>query len=132
MNPATIYLSTGLAIFLMGAVGLFWHTRLIRRALSLNFMGAGVFLFLVALGRRSSTPFADPVPHALVLTGLVVAVSTTALLLVLICRYFETGGGQPDGDPPPDNQKEKPKDETPKTAPENETPELAAGKEADR
>lgn len=128
MTPAAIYLSTGLAIFLMGAVGLFWHTRLIRRALSLNFMGAGVFLFLVALGRRSSTPFADPVPHALVLTGLVVAVSTTALLLVLICRFFETGGDQPDGDSPPAEPEDQPADEVPKSA----APERGAREEADK
>jgi multicomponent Na+:H+ antiporter subunit C len=127
MNPATIYLSTGLAIFLMGAVGLFWHTRLIRRALSLNFMGAGVFLVLVALGRRSSTPFADPVPHALVLTGLVVAVSTTALLLVLICRFFETGGGPPDGD-----RKDRPEDDASETAPQSDPPKPDAEEEADR
>ncbi len=127
MTPAAIYLSTGLAIFLLGAVGLFWHTRLIRRALSLNFMGAGVFLFLVALGRRSSTPFADPAPHALVLTGLVVAVSTTALLLVLICRFFETGDGQPD-----ENPKDRPKDDASETTPESDPAEPGAGEEASR
>jgi multicomponent Na+:H+ antiporter subunit C len=125
MTPAAIYLSTGLAIFLLGTAGLFWHTRLIRRALSLNFMGAGVFMFLVALGRRSSTPFADPVPHALVLTGLVVAVSTTALLLVLICRFFETGGGQPEDDDsagddsPQENATREPMAEATQTAPES-------------
>ncbi|MFP4349004.1 MAG: cation:proton antiporter subunit C [Thermodesulfobacteriota bacterium] len=90
MTTAGLYLATGLAVFVLGAVGLFWHSNLIRRALALNFMATGVFLFLVALGRRSTIPFADPVPHALVLTGIVVAVSTTALLLVLICRFHET------------------------------------------
>lgn len=90
MTTAELYLATGLAIFVLGAVGLFWHSKLVRRALALNYMATGVFLFLVALGRRSTVPYADPVPHALVLTGLVVAVSTTALLLVLICRFRET------------------------------------------
>jgi multicomponent Na+:H+ antiporter subunit C len=132
MTPAAIYLSTGLAIFLMGAVGLFWHTRLIRRALSLNFMGAGVFLFLVALGRRSSAPFADPVPHALVLTGLVVAVSTTALLLVLICRFFETGGGLADGEPSQGDPEDQTADEAPETAPKSAAPKSGAEEEADQ
>lgn len=90
MTTAAIYLTTGLAVFIIGVVGLFWNRNLVRRALSLNFMATGVFLFLVALGRRDPMPFADPVPHALVLTGIVVAVSTTALLLVLICRFYET------------------------------------------
>jgi len=103
MNPAGLYMATGLLITTLGLVGLFAHTNLVRRALALNFMGAGVFLFIVALGRRQAAPFADPVPHALVLTGIVVAVSATALLLVLICRHHETeaasadpaGGGRP-------------------------------------
>ena len=90
MTTAALYLSTGLIVFVLGTVGLFWHSNLVRRALSLNFMASGVFLFLVALGRRSPVPFADPIPHALVLTGIVVAVSATALLLVLVCRYHET------------------------------------------
>lgn len=90
MSSAAIYLAAGLAIFLLGAAGLFLHTQLIRRALALNFMGTGVFLFLVALGRRPSAALVDAIPHALVLTGLVIAVGTTALLLVLICRFLET------------------------------------------
>jgi hypothetical protein len=62
-----------------------------------------------------------------VLTGLVVAVSTTALLLVLICRFFETGGGLPDGETPPDGPKDQPADEAPENAPKS-----AAQEEADK
>ena len=32
----------------------------------------------------------DPVPHAMVLTGIVVSVSVTALALILACRVQET------------------------------------------
>jgi len=39
---------------------------------------------LVAAGLQG--PFASPLPHALVLTGIVVAVSVTSLALVLILR----------------------------------------------
>jgi multicomponent Na+:H+ antiporter subunit C len=90
MTTAAVFLYTGLIIFVLGTVGLFWHDNLIRRALALNFMSSGIFLFVVALARRETEPFVDPVPHAMVLTGIVVAVSGTALLLVLICRYYET------------------------------------------
>jgi multicomponent Na+:H+ antiporter subunit C len=97
MSTAAVFLYTGLLVFVLGAVGLFWHDNLIRRALALNFMSSGIFLFVVALARRASVPMTDPVPHALVLTGIVVAVSGTALLLVLICRFHETRPDQSDG-----------------------------------
>ena len=61
-----------------------------RNVLSLNVMSSGVFLFLVTLAyRREGGP--DPVPHAMVLTGIVVAVSATALALILI-RHLGTEG----------------------------------------
>jgi multicomponent Na+:H+ antiporter subunit C len=44
-------------------------------------MGAGVFHILVGIAYRGIEAPPDPVPHALVLTGIVVAVSATALAL---------------------------------------------------
>lgn len=44
-------------------------------------MGAGVFHVLIAVAYRGLDTPPDPVPHALVLTGIVVAVSATALAL---------------------------------------------------
>jgi len=58
--------------------------------LALNVMGAGVFLVLIAVAYRGAGTPADPVPHALVLTGIVVAVSATALALALGKRLGET------------------------------------------
>lgn len=46
-------------------------------------MGAGVFHVLVAVAYRGLDTAPDPVPQALVLTGIVVAVSATALALTL-------------------------------------------------
>jgi multicomponent Na+:H+ antiporter subunit C len=46
-------------------------------------MGAGIFLFLVAAAFRYHLGGPDPVLHAMVLTGIVVAVSATALALTL-------------------------------------------------
>ncbi len=46
-------------------------------------MGAGVFHILVAVAYRGTETAPDPVPQALVLTGIVVAVSATALALTL-------------------------------------------------
>ncbi len=57
--------------------------------LSINVCGAGVFLVFVTLAYRGSELPPDPVPHALVLTGIVVAVSATALALALGRRLRE-------------------------------------------
>ena len=70
--------------------------HLLRKILALNVMSSGVFLVLIALARPNPSPAQtgtiDPVPHALVLTGLVVAVSATALALALTCRYHAATG----------------------------------------
>lgn len=46
-------------------------------------MGGGVFHVLVAVAYRGLDTAPDPVPQALVLTGIVVAVSATAFALAL-------------------------------------------------
>jgi multicomponent Na+:H+ antiporter subunit C len=53
---------------------------------AINVMGAGVFLLLIAVAYRGPGLAPDPVPHALVVTGIVVAVSATALALGLARR----------------------------------------------
>jgi multicomponent Na+:H+ antiporter subunit C len=91
MTTVHLYLLGGAALFAMGMFALTATPHLLRKILALQIMGAGVFMTFVALGypRRASVEGAgiDPVPHALVLTGIVVAVSATALALALACRY---------------------------------------------
>jgi multicomponent Na+:H+ antiporter subunit C len=55
----------------------------------LNVSGAGVFLVFVSLAYQGDSLPVDPIPHALVLTGLVVAISATALALALNRRLRE-------------------------------------------
>ena len=80
-----IYAPCGVALFVLGLRGLIVLPHLIRRVLAFNVMGSGTFLFLVSLADREPAA-ADPVPQALVLTGIVVSVSITALALALIRR----------------------------------------------
>ena len=55
-------------------------------------MSLGVFLMLIALANRQAGAEPDPVPHAMVLTGIVVSISATTVALNLICRLkAETG-----------------------------------------
>jgi len=86
MNASTLYEFAGIALFCMGLFAVVVVSPIMRKILALNVAGSGVFLFLVALAHRSRMSFPDPVPHAMVLTGIVVAVSATALALLLACR----------------------------------------------
>jgi multicomponent Na+:H+ antiporter subunit C len=78
----------------LGLRGVLVRAHLIRQVLALNVMGSGVFLILIALAYRGIGAAPDPVPHALVLTGIVVAVSATALALALGRRLAEDGRGE--------------------------------------
>ncbi len=98
MTGFVLYGITGVALFSMGVFGVVTADRLIQKVLALNVAGSGVFLLMVATARRVAMPFPDPVPHAMVLTGIVVAVSATALGLVLICRIHDLSTRTPDGE----------------------------------
>jgi multicomponent Na+:H+ antiporter subunit C len=85
MSAPLLYLLAGVGLFAIGLHGAVIRRHLLRRILGINIMGSGVFLVLVAgAARLPGTP--DPVPHAMVLTGIVVAVSATALALALMVR----------------------------------------------
>jgi multicomponent Na+:H+ antiporter subunit C len=84
MTSAVLYLLCGGGLFLIGLYGVARRTQLLHQVLALNVMGSGVFMVLLALSVRSSP--SDAVPQALVLTGIVVAISATALALALIKR----------------------------------------------
>lgn len=83
MTAVLIYAVVGGLLFIIGMSGLFICDHMLRKILAANLAGSGLFLVLVALARRPIDAPPDPVPHALVLTGILVAVSTTALALAL-------------------------------------------------
>lgn len=82
MSGLQMYMLLGTLVFLLGLHGLLILADPIRRLIAVNLMGVGIFLIMVTLARRSDP--ADPVLHALVVTGLVVAISATAFALRLI------------------------------------------------
>lgn len=86
MTPFLLYAGSGMAVLAVGLCGLFMHDDVVRKILAANIAASGVFLVLVALARRSVSGPPDPVPHALVLTGVVVSVSATALALAIVRR----------------------------------------------
>ena len=88
-------------LFCIGFATLFLHPNLIKKIIGLNLMDAAVFLMLAAVGYidggkapiivngiTDASYYINPVPGGLVLTGIVVAVSTTAFFLSLTQRLY--------------------------------------------
>lgn len=92
MSVAFLYALVGVGLFCLGIRALIVHEHLLRKILSINVMGSGVFLVLVALARRDVGEPPDPVPLAMVITGIVVAVSSTALALRLMLELNAATG----------------------------------------
>lgn len=93
MLPAEIIFGlTGVGLFTLGLRATLLHGSLLARILAINVCGAGVFLMFVSIAYQGAAAMRvpDPVPHALVLTGIVVAVSATALALALGRRLRES------------------------------------------
>ena len=99
MSGWLLYAIAAATVFAIGMISAFDAQQPVRAVLALNVASSGVFLALVALGRRGhGVEVVDPVPQALVLTGIVVSVSTTALALTLARRRSMKGAQEP---PPP-------------------------------
>lgn len=81
MSVGLFYALAGAALFAIGLAGLLLLPQLLRKILAFNILGSGAFLVLVGLGQRGGGT--DPVPQAMVLTGIVVAIAATALALAL-------------------------------------------------
>jgi len=81
MNATLFWIAIGFALWLLGLHGLLTLRHALRRIIAINLMGSGVFLVMIALAARHDP--SDPLLVALVVTGLVVAVSATALALRL-------------------------------------------------
>jgi multicomponent Na+:H+ antiporter subunit C len=91
MTTEHIYLFAAAALFGVGVYGMLVADHLLRKILSLNVLGMAVFLLLITLGRRGGT-LLDPVPQALVLTGIVIAVSATAFAVALLLALYRRSG----------------------------------------
>jgi multicomponent Na+:H+ antiporter subunit C len=90
MSSGLVYAVVGVLLFVLGAAGMLLLPHLLRKILAFNLLGSGAFLALVGLAQRDGG--VDPVPHAMVLTGIVVAVAATALALALLRRLHALSG----------------------------------------
>lgn len=96
MSAATLFGLLAAALVGLGLYGLIVRPEPLRRILAFNLMGAGIFLLFGVVARRGAGGGfgADPVPQAVVITGLVVAFCATALAVTLLVRLAakEEGG----------------------------------------
>jgi multicomponent Na+:H+ antiporter subunit C len=106
MNAATLYGLCAASLVGIGLFGLILHPTPLRKVISFNLVGCGTFLFFgIAARRGAGAGFpGDPVPQALVITGIVVAFAATALAVALVLRMLEAGVTTVDSPPqPPDD-----------------------------
>lgn len=94
MTPATLFGLCAAALIGVGLYGLIVNPHPLRKIVSFNVIGSGVFLMFGTIARRAAAAGlgGDPVPQALLITGIVVAFSATALAVALVLRLFETTG----------------------------------------
>src|SRR6516162_9692067 len=94
MSAAIVFGIYGAIAVGLGLYGLIVNPQPLRKILAFNLLGSGVFLFFGVIARRGAAAGfgGDPVPQALVITGMVVAFSATALAVALLLRLFEATG----------------------------------------
>jgi multicomponent Na+:H+ antiporter subunit C len=94
MTPSTLAGLVGAALVGLGLYGLVLHPHPLRKLLAFNLIGSGVFLVFGIVARRGAAAgFSfDPVPQAMVITGIVVAFAASALAVALILRLYSESG----------------------------------------
>ena len=89
-------------LFAVGFVTLLLHRNLLKKIIGLNIMDTATYLFLTSVGYiegrkapiisggvTAAENYVNPLPAGLVLTGIVVSVSVTALMLALTVRLYQ-------------------------------------------
>lgn len=93
--------AVAMILFGIGFANLLFQKNLIKKIIGLNIMDTAVYLFLaekgyisgriapiVVNGIQDTEVYINPIPSGLVLTGIVVSVSVTALMLSLTVRLY--------------------------------------------
>ena len=103
---SNLFLNIGEAVamilFGIGFANLMFQKNLIKKIIGFNIMDTAIYLFLaekgyitgrtapiVVDGVQEVTAYINPIPSGLVLTGIVVSVSVSALMLSLTIRLYQ-------------------------------------------
>ena len=94
--------AVAMLLFGIGFANLMFQKNLIRKIIGFNIMDTAIYLFLAEKGYISGrmppivvdgiqdvTAYVNPIPSGLVLTGIVVSVSVSALMLSLTIRLYK-------------------------------------------
>ncbi len=97
-----IYILT-LILFFLGIYGMVMCRNYMKKLMSMNVMQVAVIFFFLCLGQKTggmlpilktgiTNPdlYINPLPHALMLTAIVVSLGTTGVALALLIRIKET------------------------------------------
>ncbi|GAA4060613.1 cation:proton antiporter subunit C [Amphibacillus indicireducens] len=91
-------------LFVIGLYTVLTHPNLIKKIIGINIMETAIFLFFISIGyvQGGEAPiidpltgeqlFINPLPSAMILTGIVVTVSITAFALSLIVKIHQAYG----------------------------------------
>ncbi|MCI5882683.1 MAG: cation:proton antiporter subunit C [Clostridiales bacterium] len=99
------YETVAVILFGIGLTTLLLHKNMIKKIMGFNIMDTAIYLFLTAKGYivgrlapivvnndLSVETYVNPIPSGLVLTGIVVSVSVTALMLAITVRLYRRYG----------------------------------------
>lgn len=99
MNHLTDVVSV--ILFIIGFANLLLHRNMIKKIIGLNIMDTAIYMLLASQGYikglkapiiidgvTDASAYINPIPSGLVLTGIVVSVSVTALMLSMTIRMY--------------------------------------------
>lgn len=94
MSAILLFWLVGSGLIGLAVYGLVANPHPLMKLLALNLLGSGVFLLFGVIARRGAAAGlgGDPVPQALVITGIVVAFSATAIAVGLLMRLHGEAG----------------------------------------
>ena len=94
--------AVAMMLFGIGFANLMFQKNLIKKIIGFNIMDTAIYLFLagkgyisgrmapiIVNGIQDTSAYINPIPSGLVLTGIVVSVSVSALMLALTVRLYK-------------------------------------------
>ena len=89
-------------LMMIGLYAMIEKGNLIKKIIGMNIFQTAVFLFYISIAKveggtapilwKKADLYANPLPHVLILTAIVVSVSVTAVALTLVLRIYKAYG----------------------------------------
>ncbi len=93
MTGPDVFALAGAGLAGLGLYGLVVAVEALRRLIAVNVATSGLFLLFGAVAGRGAEP--DPVPLALIITGIVVAFAASALAVALVVAIARASPATP-------------------------------------